>query len=355
LKLKNLVTALRMQNPLSLYRIMGDRQSVVRMYFLHAAIESGLLEALDEQPTREKLVAALDAARPEILDALLEIGISLKEIACDAGRYRVVGKRTRALRGEGGDALRAMVQANASYYNDAYRNAAARLRGAPRGDDLAEIGDLVARASALAEPFIRDFVEDLVSGTDPMRILEIGCGSGVFMRCAADANPRAGGVGIDMDPLVAARAGHNLSEWGIGDRFRAVTADVRALPPEIGGPFDLITLYNVIYYFSVEQREGLLRTLRSLLAPDGRLAIVSSIRSAGGDLGSAHLNLVTASLEGCTPLPEVDELTGQLRDCGFAKPAIHKLVPGGGLLGFSARPADPESVTRQSDLEHLGR
>jgi hypothetical protein len=43
--------------------------------------------------------------------------------------------------------LAAMIQANVTYYSDGYRNAADRIHGHELGDDLAEIGDLVARFS----------------------------------------------------------------------------------------------------------------------------------------------------------------------------------------------------------------
>jgi len=48
-----------------LYAIMTDRQAFIRMYFIFAAYESGLLQALAVPRTREELIRELDVERPE--------------------------------------------------------------------------------------------------------------------------------------------------------------------------------------------------------------------------------------------------------------------------------------------------
>ncbi|MCP4006888.1 MAG: class I SAM-dependent methyltransferase [bacterium] len=336
MKLRNLLTTLRATNPLTLFRFTGDLQTLIRLHFLHAASEAGLLHALRDRPTRKILLERLAVKRPEILDALLDTGLAVGELSCRDGRYRIRGKRARDLAASDADPLVAMIHANATYYNAAYRNAAARMRGAARGDDLAAIGDLVARASRVSEPFLRTFIQETVARRSPLRILEVGCGSGAFLRCAAEANPQAAGIGIDVDSAAIEQARHNLAEWHLDNRFQAVLGDVRNPPPEVKGEFDLITLYNIIYYFPVEERLEFLRALRVRLSNTGTLALVSTVQGGGRDPMAANLNMVTSSLHGCTPLPELDDLIGLLNQAGFDQVRHAKLIPGSTLVGITA-------------------
>jgi len=69
MKLKYLVTVLRTMKIPGLFPIMRDWQAYVRMHFIYAAIESGLLEALSAPPSRDELIQKLNVKRPEILDA----------------------------------------------------------------------------------------------------------------------------------------------------------------------------------------------------------------------------------------------------------------------------------------------
>jgi 4-hydroxy-2,2'-bipyrrole-5-carbaldehyde O-methyltransferase len=322
---------------LSLIRFIRDWRTLVRMHFLHAAVDSGLLEALRTPASRDELLQELKVKRPELLDALLDVGLALGELSRRNGCYKVKGRRARSLIGDRGDPLAALIQANVTYYNSVYRNVSDRLRGAPRGEYLEEIGDLVARVSKLAEPYVRRFVKSTVAGRQPMRILDVGCGSGVYLRAAHEANRSATGVGIDMDGAVVEQARRNLERWGMADRFEVMVSDIRELPADLSGPFDLITLYNVIYYIPVAERASLFSSLRSLLSPIGTVAIVTSTESGGRDLFAANLNLATSSMVGNTPLPELDEITAQLDDGGFTSIKITRLVPRSAFYGIHAR------------------
>jgi cyclopropane fatty-acyl-phospholipid synthase-like methyltransferase len=169
-----------------------------------------------------------------------------------------------------------------------------------------------------------------------LRIIEVGCGSGVYLRYAAHLNPQATGLGIDMQEGVVRHAAENLRKWGIGERFRVLHADIRNPPPELDGPFDLATLYNNTYYFAPEERPDLFRSLRSRLAPGGALGIVSAMRGKGSAF-TIDLDLVLRSTVGNTALPDLDELTTQLKESGFESVDRIRLVPVEPLYGLVAR------------------
>lgn len=317
-----------------LLSIMQDWQGLVRMHFLYAAYESGLLQALPcDKPT---LLEKLHVTRPGLLDALLNVGLATKELGVKDRVFFIKGRRSRAITGSRGDILVAMIQANVTYYSDAYRNASGRLRGGELGDDLEEIGGLVARFSKIGEPLIKDFLRGIVSGKNPMRILDVGCGSGIFLCSAHDANPHATGLGLDVDEDAVRQARSNLAGWGIGGRFHVLHGDIRRPPGEVAGTFDLITLFNILYYFPEQDRVALLDGMRAMLSPGGRLAIAINCRGNRMDIGAANLNMVNCSLKGLSRLPSLDEIESLLNRCGFRRTDIHRFIPGSTFFGIVA-------------------
>jgi 2-polyprenyl-3-methyl-5-hydroxy-6-metoxy-1,4-benzoquinol methylase len=337
MNLRYTLSFLRIMKIPGLYAIMTDWQAFIRMHFINAAYESGLLRALAVPRTRDELIKELGVKRPELFDALLEVGLASKELALNNSLFHIRGKRSKAVMGPNGDMLAAMIQASVTYYSDAYSNAADRIHGCELGDDLSKIGDLVARFSKISEPIIKAFISGIVRGKNPLRIFDIGCGSGVLLRSAFDANPLASGVGLDIDEAVVKQARHNISAWGLTDRFKILCGDVRNVSNEITDSFDIITLYNLLYYFEKTERPGLLQTLRKMLSSQGVLAVAMGFHSRGKDMAMANLNLVNSSLKGVTPLPELHEVTSLLKQCGFSTIEIHRFMPGSTFYGIVAQ------------------
>ena len=316
--------------------VMKDWQAFLRMHFLFAAYESGLLAALKIPCGKESLIEALGVKRPDLLDALLDMGRALGELTVKNGLFAIRGKRSKAVISDKGDIIAAMIQANVTYYSDAYRHIARRLKGGALGDDLEEIGDLVARFSKGVAPVIRKFVSAVVSGKSSMRVLDVGCGSGVHLRSVYTANVNASGIGMDIDPAVVCQATENIAQWGLKDRFEIFHGDIRNPPAGVSGSFDLITLYNVLYYFNRQDRNALLGRVRSMLSPGGALAVVMNFHSQGRDIAAANLNVVNCSLKGLTPLPGLDEMTALLKQAGFSEIKIHHFLPASTFCGIVA-------------------
>jgi len=137
-----------------------------------------------------------------------------------------------------------------------------------------------------------------------------------------------------MAPEVIEQARANLAAWGIDDRFEVLLADIRQPPPEIAAPFDVITLYNNVYYFAPEERPGLLRTIRALLAPTGTFALVTMV--PGNSIAALDLDLALRSTVGNAALPTVEEVTSLLKETGFANVQTTKLLPTEPFYGFLA-------------------
>lgn len=336
MNLRYMFSFLRILKIPGLFPIMKDWQAYVRMHFIFAAYESGLLKALATPCDREMLIDKLHVMRPDLLDALLDVGLAVKELSMKNQLFLIKGKRSKSLMNAEGDMLAAMIQANITYYSDAYRHAVDRMQGDELGDDLDKIGDLVARFSKCAEPIIKDFIAAIVSGKQHMRVLDVGCGSGVFLRSTYNANRSATGIGLDVDKAVIRQAKDNIAAWGLSDRFDILYGDIRYPPKEAVGPFDFITLYNILYYFHEEDRIDLFHKLHTMLSSQGVLAVVMNYRSRGKDIGAANLNMVNCSLKGLTRLPDLDEITSLLKRCGFGQIDVHRLIPGSTFYGIIA-------------------
>lgn len=334
--LRPLLHLLRRRDSGAFIRIMSDWRALTRLHFLHAALESGLLEVLSRPQSREDLLAALDVRRPELLDALLEMGIALGEIRRTNGRLELRGSRARALSQDRNDALAALIQANVTYYNDQFRHLAKRLRGSPLDEGVREIGPLVARVSKIAEPFVEHFLTGVVRERRPQTILDVGSGASVILRAALTAAPSARGVGLEVDLAVAGEGRENLQRWGMEERAEILVGEVLDPPDQALGPFDLALLFNVVYYFGVEERIAVFRAVRAKLGSQGAVAVTTSCRGVASDLFAANLNVATTSMEGLTPLPTPEEIESQLRNAGFTSVRIATLVPGTGYLGFLA-------------------
>src|SRR6266508_1255172 len=242
-----------------------------------------------------------------------------------AGRWSLRGRRGKALAVPGADTMRAMAQEAVHYDAAVYAGLAAHLRGAPPDDYLAAAGAVIARASRLVEPVLAPLLRSVVAERRPRRVLDVGCGTGVYLVHAATAGgPKLTGLGVDLDAGVVDLARRRLADARLAGRFDVRHADVRTAELEAAS-FDLVLLFQNIYYFAEDQRPDLLRRLRGLLAPGGALLLASLF--AGRSLAAAHYDLLFRATAGCGPLPRRQQLDHQLHNAGFTTTRWVQLIP----------------------------
>jgi SAM-dependent methyltransferase len=307
---------------------IADSRTLVRALFLASAVSSGVLEHLGDGPTLAEVVRRTGCRRPERLEAWLAVGTDLGELGCAGGRYRVRGRRARAL--SGGDGfLRAHYRSMLEYQVGPYADLAHLLDDDPGAgrDDLGRYADDIARVSLAAAPFVAALVRQTVLETRPARVLDIGCGSGAYSRLVLETAASAEVDGVDVAPGVVEAARRDLAAAGLGSRARLHAADIRPWlrQRQSGAPFDLVLLLNNIYYFERSQRPALYQEIRAVLADRGQLLVVSM--TAPGSVAAAHLNFMLVCQEGAASLPGRDEVALDLAAAGYAVLGGTRLVP----------------------------
>jgi len=193
-------------------------------------------------------------------------------------------------------------------------------------------GALIARSSRILEAFQAEIIRSTFPATGPLRLLEIGCGSGVYLRHAAERNPSLNALGLELQSAVAEIARTNLRDWGLESRITVDTGDIREKVPDAA--FDIATLYNNIYYFPVEERVTLLKHIGGFLRRGGFLLLTTCCQ--GGSLGAEALNLWGAATRGAGRLPGENELVNQLREAGYGNVKTKNLLPGDKFVAFQA-------------------
>ncbi|HVM15030.1 MAG TPA: methyltransferase domain-containing protein [Egibacteraceae bacterium] len=125
------------------------------------------------------------------------------------------------------------------------------------------------------------------------RVADVGCGRGRGLIRLAEAYPDSTYVGYDSFAPTVAAAQANADAAGVSDRVRFEHLDASSKLP---GTFDVVFTFDVVHD-AVDPR-GLLRSIRSSLAPDGSYVCLDINCSAhlhenAGPLGSLFLGCST--------------------------------------------------------------
>lgn len=329
--------ALRLPDRAAHALVVRDMDAWLRIQFLGVASRTGIAAALAAGATLDDVAAATGTVDRDLLASFLAVGVSLGEVRRKGDRYRIDGRRLRAVAGDRSPDLRGLVEEAVAYDSPIYLGLGEHLRGAPKADYGSGLGDVIANASRLAEPLLAPLVRRVVRSKRPTTMLDVGCGTGVYTRhAAAAAGPGATVVGIDIDPDAVATAhaqAQAAATTATGSTATIRHADLFDLPPDLTGPFDLVLLLQNIYYWPPEQRPDVLRRLRQL-APGGTVVVASAL--AAGLPFNHHLDLVLRVTVGNWRLPTAEELERDLRSAGFGSVELLEPVPRAGLVAAVA-------------------
>lgn len=332
--LRPLLRLLREGQLTALVGVGADLKSFYRLTWLAAAGEAGLLNRLAGGPVPLDALAELCAAGAqarEALEAWVQIGVRLQLLKREPRGYALCGlARTLAL--PKNDPALALVEEVAGLHHKLLLATLPKLRSGEFWSLADQDGELIARSSRVLEAFQGEVIRRTFPAHGALRLLEIGCGSGVYLRYAANRNPALTALGVELQPAVAAVARTNLRAWGIEDRVTIEEGDIRT--KALAELFDIATLYNNIYYFPVDERVALLEQVASFVRPGGFLLLTTCCQ--GGSLATEALNLWGAATRGAGRLPSEDEMVSQLRRAGYGRVRTMNLLPGDRFMAFQA-------------------
>ena len=278
---------------------IADSRALVRSLFLASAVRTGLLDILHEGGAARggrsfaEIAAQAGCPRLERLQAWLDVGTELGEISQrGAGTGCAAAARARSP-----PVTRCCARTTGRCWTT--RPAVRRPGGttavrapATAGADLDRYADDIAQVSTAATPFIASYLTGVIATARPVRILDAGCGTAVYSRIAAAADPMVLVDGIDLAESVVDAARAELRADGLDDRIRLHAGDIRRWAPENGIRYDLVLLLNNVYYFPPGERVALYRQLGGLLGELGQLVVAT--QTTPGSVAAAHLNLMLA-------------------------------------------------------------
>ena len=240
---------------------------------LFAANELGLFEALADDPTTidglaDRIGLTLRAARISA-DSMVALGL----LERDGDTYRNSAEADTFLAGRTPADLRPFLRFWDRISYPAWTDLAEALGRGPKREIFELDDELQAVASAGIEAILAGPANALPRVYDlgrHRRLLDVGGGTGSWSIAALRVHPGLSATVLDL-PVVAAMARERASAAGLADRVEVVAADAMRDPIPAG--HDAFLVANLVHYWSPEQNQALLRSIRAAAPPDARLLL----------------------------------------------------------------------------------
>jgi 2-polyprenyl-3-methyl-5-hydroxy-6-metoxy-1,4-benzoquinol methylase len=114
-------------------------------------------------------------------------------------------------------------------------------------------------------------IAELVSGSGPLKVLDIAAGHGMFGLHIAKRNPAAEIYALDWKNVLAV-AHENAGKFGVSNRWHAIEGD--AFTADYGSDYDVVLVTNFVHHFDIPTNVSLLQRLHSAMKPGASLVIL---------------------------------------------------------------------------------
>lgn len=293
---------------------------------LEAAIRNRVFDVLDAGPMGLKQLSEATGASERGLAAIANVLVGLAFLAKDAGGNYSLTPESAAF----------LVSTKPSFQGGFIKHSSQQL--IPRWLGLSEVvatGHPTATNNVEADggAFFEILVNDIfpmsypaamgvaqhlghAAATEPVRVLDLGAGSGVWGIAQAHSSPQVTVTAVDW-PSVIEVTRKTVGRFGLTERFTFVPGDL--LEADFGTGHNLVTIGHILHSMGAESSKILLKKAGAALAPGGTIAIaeflVNPDRTGPVNGLIFAVNMLVNTENGDTF--SFEEISGWLRDAGF--------------------------------------
>ena len=210
------------------------------------------------------------------------------------------------------------------------------LTNTVRRGGVAEKGNTVAEENPIWIEFARAMVPmampsafaiaDLLSiaSAEPVQVLDIAAGHGMFGIVLAERNPKVNVVAVDWAPVLAVAEEHARAH-GVHDRYRTRPGD--AFKVDFGEGYDVALVTNFLHHFDQSTCTAFLAKVHRALKPGGRVVVLEFVpnpdRVSPPMAAAFSLTMLAGTHAG--DAYTLAELQRQLEGAGFKDVTAHPL------------------------------
>jgi C-methyltransferase len=279
--------------------VYGTLLAYKQSAMLRAGIELGVFGRLAKQPaTADEVARDLELA-PRGARLLLNALVCIDALEEADGTYRLAPVVAEALdpAREGYLGRMSRILTSQWEWEAMGRLTEAVLRGGPviaeHVDhlDFPYFEEFAAHAGAVSEPTatrVAATIHDWAAQRERLHILDLACGPGVYGFTIAQQHPHARVWSVDNAQVLEVAQKH-AARLGVADRVGTIAGDMFTL--DLGGPYDVVLITNVLHHYSPERATELLRRAAAVTNPGGKLILVGITADEGPVRNSpdAHL------------------------------------------------------------------
>jgi C-methyltransferase len=134
--------------------------------------------------------------------------------------------------------------------------------------------EFATHAGAVTRPTVARMtgtVHDWAAQCERLNILDLACGHGMYGLTLAQQHPHARLWSVDSAKVLEI-AQKNAARLGVADRMQTIAGDMFTL--DLGGPYDLALITNVLHHHTPERATELMRRVAGVTRPGGKLVLV---------------------------------------------------------------------------------
>lgn len=162
--------------------------------------------------------------------------------------------------------------------------------------------------------------------TQPLRVLDVAAGHGIFGIHVAENYPQAHVTALDW-PNVLSVASENAQRAGVSHRHRLLPGS--AFEVDWGGPYDVVLLTNFLHHFDLPTCHAIAQRTYDALAPHGRAITLEFVPDPDrlNPRSTATFSLTMLATTAGGDAYTFDEYQRVFAAAGFARSDFHPLPP----------------------------